>query len=93
MTFGKQRAHEGHEFPRKGHAWKPTYELCRTPPDGSRQVIGLYFTLEEAETRAKALHKRSMEEYRVYDQLTQKFVVSEPEAEPPKPTSAKSPEY
>jgi hypothetical protein len=82
MAVGKQRAHEGQEFPGKGHAWRPTYELCRMLPDGSWHVIRLYFTLEEAETRAKALQELSMKEYRVYDQLTQKFVVSEPEANP-----------
>jgi hypothetical protein len=73
MAVGKQRAHE---FPLKGHAWTPTYELCRTLPDGSRQVVGLYFTLAEAKTRAKAL-QRSREEWIVYDRLTQKFVVSD----------------
>ena len=80
MAVGKQRAHEGQESPRKDYAWRPTYEVCRTLPDGSRQVISLYFTLEEAEKSAKALRVLSMQEYHVYDQLTQKFVVSEPEA-------------
>jgi serine/threonine-protein kinase RsbT len=57
-------------------AWKPTYEVCRKLSEGPRQIIASYFTLEEAESRARALHEYSKEQYHVYDLLTLKFVAS-----------------
>ncbi len=54
-----------------GERWKPTYQVFRKSSDGSRQVIASYFTLEEADARAKWLQEYSGEQYHVYDLLTQ----------------------
>ena len=59
-----------------GKSWKPTYQVCRKLPRGSRQVIASYFTLEEAESRARALHEYSKEQYHVYDLLTKGLAAS-----------------
>src|SRR5260370_6784387 len=73
----------------KGGKWKPTYQVFRKLPDGSQQAVAVYFTLEEAQAKAKALEKNSQGHgrddaprgYFALDLLVQ-TVVSPQEADP-----------
>jgi hypothetical protein len=58
--------------------------VFRKLPDGSRLAVAVYFTLEEAQARAKALEENSQDQgrYFVLDLLAQK-IIPLPEVKPP----------
>jgi hypothetical protein len=59
--------------------WKPTYEVCQNLSDGSRKVIASYFTLEEAQVRARVLHEFSNEDIKFASLLLEKFIGEGPD--------------
>lgn len=53
---------------------EPTYRIYRRLPDGSEEVAGVFFTLEEAKFRVQLLERRPGGSHYIYDSLKKEVV-------------------
>jgi hypothetical protein len=53
---------------------EPTYLIYLGFPDGSKELVGSFFTLEEAKLRVRLLAQKSERSHYIYDSLKKEVV-------------------
>jgi len=53
---------------------EPTYLIYARSPDGSNELVGSFFTLEEAKMRVRLLAQKSGPSHYIYDSLKREVV-------------------